>query len=65
MQGGCTVRYGRQAYLMDAITRDGFDEDTARYQRQGCEEAQRTLTARGRRQAFIYHPVTGVCEHRL
>jgi hypothetical protein len=62
----CTVRYGQRVYLMDAITPDGFDEDTARFQRQGCEEAQReqASTARGHRQSFIYHPTTGVCERR-
>jgi hypothetical protein len=62
----CTVRYGSRVYVMDAITRDGFDEDTARFQRQGCDEArraQRASTARGhRRQSFVYHPTTGVCE---
>ena len=64
----CTVRYGRQVYVMDAITPGGFDQDTARFQQKGCEEArrqQRDLTAPGhRRRAFIYHPNTGVCEHR-
>jgi hypothetical protein len=64
----CTVRYGRHVYLMDAITPAGFDEDTARYQRQGCELASReegSLTAPGqRRRAFVYHPLTGVCERR-
>jgi hypothetical protein len=59
----CTVRYGRQVYVMDAITHDGFDEDTARYQRQGCEEARREQ--RAPRPSFIYHPTTGVCERRL
>jgi hypothetical protein len=64
----CTVRYGSQVYLMDAITAAGFDEDTARFQRQGCEEArreQKASTAPGHRgRSFIYHPTTGVCEHR-
>jgi hypothetical protein len=64
----CTVRYGRHVYLMDAITAHGFDEDTARFQRQGCEEAarqERASHARGeRRRTFVYHPPTGVCEHR-
>jgi hypothetical protein len=64
----CTVRYGRHVYRMDAITPDGFDEDTARFQRQGCEEAglaERASTAPGHRQrSFIYHPTTGVCEHK-
>src|SRR3954447_25048297 len=53
----CSVRYGRRVYLMDAITPDGFDEDTARYQRQGCEQARREQQdANGpgrRRQAFV------------
>jgi hypothetical protein len=65
----CTVRYGRQVYRMDAITPTGFDEDTARFQRQGCQLArreQRRSRGHGRpRQAFIYHPTTGVCERRL
>jgi hypothetical protein len=53
----CVVRYGARVYFMDAITAEGFDEDAARYQREGC--------ARGRpRQAFVYHPATGVCERR-
>ena len=64
----CTVRYGGEVYRMDAITPAGFDEDTADYQRQGCEEArreERASTAPGhRRRSFIYHPTTGVCEHR-
>jgi hypothetical protein len=57
----CTVRYGGRVYRMDAITSSGFDADTARFQRAGCEEEQR---AAGRRQTFVYHPATGVCEHR-
>jgi hypothetical protein len=64
----CTVRYGRYDYVMDAITAAGFDKDTARYQRQGCDEArrqERALNARQRRRrSFIYHPTTGVCERR-
>jgi hypothetical protein len=64
----CTVRYGRHDYLMDAITPAGFDEDTARYQRQGCDEARReeraSDTSGRRRLSFIYHPATGVCERR-
>jgi hypothetical protein len=60
----CTVRYGRRVYRMDAITPAGFDEDTARYQRQGCAEARREQRASTARQVFIYHPITGVCEHR-
>jgi hypothetical protein len=62
----CAVRYGRRVYRMDAITPNGFDEDTARFQRQGCADAdrhQRASTAPGhRRPAFVYHPTTGVCE---
>lgn len=63
----CTVRYGRHVYLMDAITPRGFDADTARFQRQGCEEArrqQKAATAPGQRRSFVYHPTTGVCERR-
>jgi hypothetical protein len=66
-QGSCTVRYGRRVYRMDAVTPAGFDADTARFQRQGCEEAgreQRAQSARAeRRRSFVYHPLTGVCEH--
>jgi len=60
----CTVRYGTHVYVMDAITPDGFDEDTAAYQRRGCVEARRAqrALAPARRQAFTYHPTTGVCE---
>jgi hypothetical protein len=58
----CTVRYGARVYRMDAITPHGFDADTAHYQRQGCEQAQRAQTGRSR-PSFIYHPATGVCEH--
>lgn len=57
----CTVRYGGRDYRMDAITARGFDQDTAKFQRQGCEEAQ---AAPGRRGTFVFHPATGVCEHR-
>jgi hypothetical protein len=64
----CTVRYGGHVYRMDAVTPRGFDEDTARFQRQGCEEARRQergSSARGRRrESFVYHPTTGVCERR-
>jgi hypothetical protein len=63
----CTVRYGRRDYVMDAITPAGFDTDTARYQRRGCEEArraERASNAAGRRRSFVYHPTTGVCERR-
>jgi hypothetical protein len=58
----CVVRYAGRVYLMDAITPDGFDEDAARYQRQGCEAARREQPTP--RQAVIYHPSTGVCERR-
>jgi len=57
----CTVRYGGRVYRMDAITPNGFDQDTAAFQRQGCEQEQRTS---GRPRSFVYHPRTGVCEHR-
>jgi hypothetical protein len=64
----CTVRYGRHVYLMDAITPHGFDEDTARFQRQGCAEARRQQKAADApghpRRAFVYHPASGVCERR-
>jgi hypothetical protein len=64
----CTVRYGGTVYRMDAITPAGFDADTARFQRQGCVEAarqQKGLTGSGSPQrTFVYHPATGVCEHR-
>ena len=60
----CTVRYGGQVYRMDAITPAGFDADTARFQRQGCELARREQQGSGRRESFIYHPTTGVCERR-
>ncbi len=66
-QRSCTVRYGRRVYVMDAITPDGFDEDTARFQRQGCREARReqaSTAPAGRRRSFVYHPRTGVCERR-
>jgi hypothetical protein len=62
-QRRCTVRYGGRVYLMDAITTDGFDDDTAHFQRQGCEEARREHP--GERRSFVYHPDTGVCEHRI
>ena len=57
----CTVRYGGRVYRMDAITPNGFDQDTAAFQRQGCEQEQRTS---GRPRAFVFHRDTGVCEHR-
>ena len=59
----CTVRYGQRVYLMDAVTPEGFDEDTARFQREGCDEARRQASGR-RRDSFVYHPTTGVCERR-
>jgi hypothetical protein len=61
-QSFCTIRYGRHVYRMDAITPDGFDDDTAHFQRQGCIEANRA--AGHRRRSFVYHPTTGVCERR-
>jgi hypothetical protein len=57
----CTIRYGGRDYRMDAITPNGFDQDTAKFQRQGCEQAQ---AAAGRRGSFVYHASSGVCEHR-
>ena len=63
----CTVRYGRNVYLMDAITVHGFDADTARYQRLGCRQAARdeeASRARRQRPRFLYHPITGICEQR-
>ena len=61
----CTVRYGGRTYLMDAITPSGFDADTAHYQHQGCEEAERRRQASAHDNVrFVYHPATGVCEHR-
>lgn len=62
-QRRCTVRYGENVYLMDAVTPNGFDEDTAGFQKQGCEQARRDA-APGQRTVFVYHPTTGVCEHR-
>lgn len=65
-QRSCTVRYGGHVYRMDAITPNGFDRDTARFQRQGCDEARReqAQSTGGGRQVFVYHSTTGVCEHR-
>lgn len=60
----CTVRYGATVYRMDAITRDGFDRDTAAFQRQGCEQAAREEPAGKGSRTFLYHADTGVCEHR-
>jgi len=62
-QQRCTVRYGGTVYLMDAVTPTGFDEDTAGFQKQGCEQARRDA-APGSSTVFVYHPTTGVCEHR-
>jgi hypothetical protein len=67
VQHSCTIRYGGRVYRMDAITTRGFDRDTARFQRQGCEEAQRqqASSARGqRRPVFVFHARSGVCERR-
>jgi hypothetical protein len=65
-QRACVVHYGRRAYRMDAITAGGFDEDAARFQRQGCAEArQRAARAPGGRgDTFVFHPATGICERR-
>ena len=61
----CTVRYGGRSYRMDAITSRGFDRDTAKFQRQGCEQAARQAGEAGDdEQRFVYHPTTGVCERR-
>ena len=64
----CEVRYGATVYRMDAITRSGFDEDTAAFQRQGCVQANdeaRAAAAGGTPdRTFVYHALTGVCEHR-
>jgi hypothetical protein len=62
-QPRCTVRYGGTVYLMDAVTPTGFDEDTAGFQKQGCQQA-RADAAAGSSTVFVYHPTTGVCEHR-
>lgn len=65
-QRSCHVSYGGHDYAMDAITLDGFDEDTAHYQQLGCEQAQQQQKALppARRHAFVYHVKTGVCEQR-
>jgi hypothetical protein len=65
-QRRCTVTYGGEVYLMDAITPTGFDQDTAAFQRQGCEQArsEEASVAPAHRRVFVYHPATGVCEHR-
>jgi len=62
-QQRCTVTYGGEKYLMDAVTPNGFDEDTAGFQRQGCDQARRDEPA-GSSRVFVFHPDTGVCEHR-
>src|SRR6476646_9559840 len=67
-QAVCTVRYGGRVYRMDAITPAGFDDDTARFQRQGCTLANQrdaATSASGHpRWRFVYHSETGVCERR-
>jgi hypothetical protein len=65
-QRACVVRYGRHVYRMDTITPTGFDDDAARFQRQGCVEArQRSLHASsGRGATFVFHPDSGICERR-
>jgi hypothetical protein len=65
-RGACVVRYRRHDYRMDAITPRGFDEDSARFQRQGCALArQRAPRASGERgETFVFHPATGICERR-
>lgn len=67
-QRSCRVRYGRRVYVMDAVTPDGFDTDSAKFQRQGCAEARRRAKAApgsgDAGEMFIYHPTTGVCEKR-
>jgi hypothetical protein len=62
-QRACLVRYGRRVYRMDAITPAGFDADSAHFQRRGCAEA-RQRTPRTTGETFIFHPATGICEHR-
>jgi hypothetical protein len=64
-QDVCTVRYGGTVYRMDAITSTGFDQDTAQFQRQGCQQAAAEQKASGEGgQTYVYHPLTGVCERR-
>ena len=58
----CTVRYGARTYRMDAITRRGFDEDTADYQRRGCILSQAGADVRPG--SYFFHADTGVCEAR-
>jgi hypothetical protein len=64
----CQVRYGAHVYRMDAITSSGFDADTAAFQRQGCQEAndEAKAAAGGGKpdRIFVYHVLTGVCEHQ-
>jgi hypothetical protein len=62
--GVCSVRYGHQVYVMDAITPAGFDADTARFQRQGCAQAAGSAIGARAGRAFVYHADSGVCEHR-
>ena len=59
-QRACFVHYGQRVYRMDAITARGFDQDAARFQRQGCTEARQGE----RGETFVFHPATGVCERR-
>jgi hypothetical protein len=56
----CTVRYGDRVYVMDAVTAAGFDEDAARFNRRGCEEARRGPDGGPR---FVFHEDSGVCEN--
>jgi hypothetical protein len=65
-QRACVVRYGRRVYRMDAITPSGFDEDSARFQRQGCAQARQRAprASRERGETFVFHPATGICERR-
>ena len=64
----CEVRYGATVYRMDAITGAGFDENTAAFQRQGCvaanQEAKAAAGGATPDRTFVYHALTGVCEHR-
>ena len=63
----CIVRYEGRVYVMDAVTPQGWDKDTARLQHVGCEQAQRrqaSNASRKSRPTFVYRPTTGVCEQR-
>ena len=53
----CTVRYAARTYVMDAVTPGGFDEDAARFNRQGCEQPG------GAQAPMVFHSDTGVCEN--